>query len=97
MACWFGDNGAKLGCKRVSFVGYSIGYDGMCATPAKVEAINAMKDKLDNKKEIRTFMGNVHFFGQWIKDLGELAAPLYANLKDEVPKKFTETVIDVPP
>ena len=77
-------------CKRVSFVGYSLGYDGMCASPGKVKAINAMKDKFENKGEIRTFMGKIQFFGQWIKDLGELAAPLYANLKDDVPEKFTE-------
>ena len=77
-------------CKRVSFVGYSIGYDGMCASPGKVKAINAMKDKFENKGEIRTFMGKIQFFGQWIKDLGELAPPLYANLKDDVLKKFTE-------
>ncbi len=60
----------------------------MCAAPGKVEAINAMKDVLENKGEIRTFMGKIQFFGQWIKDLGELAAPLYANLKDEVPEKL---------
>ena len=86
---WCNSKG-KLGCKRVSFVGYSIGYDGMCSSPGKVEAINAMKDKFENKGEIRTFMGKIQFFGQWIKDLGELAAPLYANLKDDVPEKFTE-------
>jgi len=63
-------------CKRVSFVGYSLGYDGMCASPGKVKAINAMKDKFENKGEIRTFMGKIQFFGQWIKDLGELAACL---------------------
>ena len=77
-----------LGCQRVSFVGYSIGYDGMCAAPGKVEAINNMKDVLENKGEIRTFMGKVQFFGQWIRDLGEQAAPLYALLKDSVPEKF---------
>ena len=49
-----------------------------------------MKDKFENKGDIRTFMGKIQFFGQWIKDLGELAASLYANLKDEVPEKFTE-------
>eukprot|EP01048_Picozoa_sp_COSAG05_P003425 COSAG05_NODE_157_length_15666_cov_29.830410_1_plen_43_part_00 len=41
----------------------------MCAAPGKVEAINAMKDVLENKGEIRTFMGKIQFFGQWIKDL----------------------------
>ena len=48
-------------CRRVTYVGYSIGYDGIACTPHKIEAIRALPDVLKDKNEIRMFLGKVLF------------------------------------
>ena len=57
---------AILGCKSITYVGYSVSYDGVSADPDKVEAIQDMPDVLLNKKQVRIFLGKIMFFSSFV-------------------------------
>jgi len=83
-----------VACKRISYVGYSIGYDGIACNPHKVEAIRALPDILKDKNEIRMFLGKVLFHASWIPAAGQWTKPLYMLLKKDIPNRFGDLWTD---
>ena len=67
-------------CKSITYVGYSVSYDGVSADPDKVEAIQDMPDVLLNKKQVRIFLGKIMFFSSFVPALGEYTNKLFALL-----------------
>eukprot|EP01047_Picozoa_sp_COSAG01_P042454 COSAG01_NODE_3709_length_5770_cov_23.698819_2_plen_132_part_00 len=72
---------AILGCKSITYVGYSVSYDGVSADPDKVEAIQDMPDTLVSKKQVRIFLGKIMFFSAFVLALGEYTNKLFGLLK----------------
>ncbi|XP_024885717.1 uncharacterized protein K02A2.6-like, partial [Temnothorax curvispinosus] len=70
--------------KRVRFLGYIVSADeGVQPDPEKVKAITSMK-RPTNTKEVKRFLGMVHFQLKFIEHLADITKPLRKLLKDSV-------------
>ena len=65
----------KMGQDTIEFLGHTIGSDGVTVNQSKVEAVVNMKTPT-SKKELRSFLGMVNYYGPHIPRLAEIASPL---------------------
>jgi len=68
---------------EVKYLGYIIGHGAKRPDPDKVQAIREMPAP-QNAKDLRSFLGMVGFYREFIKDLGTMTVPLNALLKKNV-------------
>ena len=66
-----------LFAREVKFLGHIISKDGVKTDPAKVEAV-LERHPPKTKKQVKSFLGIVNYYGRFIKDLAAIAAPMYA-------------------
>ena len=67
----------------VSFLGYLIDKDGLHAAPEKVKAILQMK-RPENITELRSFLGLVNYYSQFIKNFADIVNPLHVLLRKDI-------------
>ena len=65
----------KMGKDTIEFLGHTIDSDGITVNQSKVEAIVNMRTPT-SKKELRSFLGMVNYYGPHIPRLAEIAGPL---------------------
>jgi hypothetical protein len=59
----------------VTFLGYVISKEGITVDPAKVEAVTNWK-RSENPTEVKSFLGLVGYYRQFIKGFLKLASPM---------------------
>ena len=62
---------------KIMVVGHLCGPYGRKPSPAKVEAISAMKPDCSSVTEVRRFLGACTFYHIWIPHYAHVAEPLY--------------------
>ena len=72
---------------ELPFLGHIVGRFGLKIDPTKVEKLNKPKFPT-TKKEVRQFLGLAGYFRDFIKDYGEIAAPLTNLTKDTTKEPF---------
>ena len=70
-------------------VGHQISSEGLHTTPKKVEAIKAATT-LSNVQELRSFLGLLHYYGEFIPDLASLVYPMNKLLQAKTTWNWTE-------
>ena len=75
-------SGAKttFGVQEVLIVGHLCSPEGQRPSPAKVEAIQKMKESCISTTEVRRFLGACVFYLIWIPHFAHVAKPLYELL-----------------
>jgi hypothetical protein len=70
-----------FGASEVEYLGHTVGKDGLRVDPKKIEA---MQDWLHPKtlKILRGFMGLIGYYHKFVKNYGNIVAPLTALLKN---------------
>ena len=77
----------------VQYLGHVIGADGLHATDAKIEAIvNAPSPK--NVTELRSYLGLLNYYGQFIPNLASLIHPLNKLLRHNMTWRWTKSCRD---
>ena len=72
---------SAFGQSEIMVVGHLCGPYGQKPSPAKVEAISAMKHDCSSVMEVRRFLGACAFYHMWIPHYSHFAEPLYRLLK----------------
>ncbi|CAI5445708.1 unnamed protein product [Caenorhabditis angaria] len=87
--------GLRIGHEKCSFLttetrflGFIIDKSGRRPDPAKIEAISKMPAPTDTT-QVRALLGMIQFYGQFIRSLHDLRAPLDALTKKDVIFKWT--------
>ena len=92
----FSGEKSAFGKSEIMVVGHLCGPYGQKLSPAKVEAISAMKEDCKSVTDIRRFLGACAFYHIWIPHYGHIAEPLYGLLKRgrkfECDEEHTESV-----
>ncbi|KFD60572.1 hypothetical protein M514_27238, partial [Trichuris suis] len=81
---------------EVEYLGHILTPEGIRADPKRVEAIAKMPAPSDASK-LRSFLGMVNFYSQFIPNLADLCAPLHGLLKKDAAWKWSrreQTVFD---
>lgn len=73
----------------VSYCGFVLTAAGIRKSESKVQAITKMPVP-KNVSELKSFLGLVQFYGQFVQDLANTAAPLYSLLKKGAMFQWTE-------
>ena len=76
--------------RYLEVLGYRITPEGIKPHEAKVAALRNMPDRLSGPKEVLRFMGMINFNRRFIFMLSDVAAPLYALLKQDDPRPWHE-------
>ena len=76
--------------KSCTFFGNVYTPQGVKPDPKKVEAIMKMEAP-ETKQELQSFLGMVNYFGQYIKNMAELASNLRLLLRTDVLFQWTES------
>ncbi len=69
--------------KSVTFLGHIISTRGIKPDPAKIEAV-AMWPVPDSRKALQRFLGFANFYRRYIRNFGQIAAPLTALTSTKV-------------
>ena len=77
----FSGEKSAFGQPEILVVGHLCGSYGRKPSPAKVEAIAAMKEECGSVTEVRRFLGACAFYHIWIPHYAHIADPLYGLLK----------------
>jgi hypothetical protein len=77
----FSGEKSAFGQSEIMVVGHLCGPYGRKPSPAKVEAISAMKDDCKSVTEVRRFLGACAFYHIWIPHYAHVAEPIYGLLK----------------
>ena len=72
---------SAFGQSEITVVGHLCEPYGRRPSPAKVEAISAMKPDCSSVTEVRRFLGAFAFYHIWIPHYAHVAEPLYRLLK----------------
>ena len=72
---------SMFGQREILVVGHLCGPYGRKPSPAKVDAIQAMKESCESQSEVRRFLGACAFYHVWIPHYAHLADPLYCLLR----------------
>lgn len=72
----------RLGLEEANYLGYTVGRGCVRPQASKVEAI-ATWPRPETKKQVRTFLGLVGYYRQFVPDFASLAAPLFDLTKKE--------------
>lgn len=73
---------------KVKFLGFQIHDRGLHVAPEKIVVINKIK-KPSNLTELKSFLGILNYYAQFIKNYSSLATPLFALLKKNVYSKWS--------
>ena len=73
---------------EVTYCGYVINRDGVKPMPANVAAVKEAPAPT-NLKELRSFLGMVNYYNNYLSGLSTLTEPLHALMRKEVPWKWT--------
>src|SRR6266498_378001 len=73
----------KFGQRKIKFLGYTIGTDGLRTDPENIEKIINCPVPTD-VTEVRKFMGLCNYYRKFIKDLLKLSKPLKQLLKKDI-------------
>src|SRR6266498_1908839 len=73
----------KFGQRKIKFLGYTIGTDGLRTDPENIEKIINCPVPTD-VTEVRKFMGLCNYYRKFIKDLSKLSKPLRQLLKKDI-------------
>lgn len=76
-----------LGFGRLEYLGHIVGQGNICTDPKKVEKV-VQADRPTTKKEVRSFLGLVGFYGKFIPNFSDLAYPLTSLTKKGQPDKL---------
>ena len=68
--------------KEVQFLGFLVGHDMIRMTPKQIDKAVNFKT-LENKKELRTFLGFINYLQRFIPNFSIKLEPLYKRLKKE--------------
>eukprot|EP01047_Picozoa_sp_COSAG01_P021900 COSAG01_NODE_1285_length_10901_cov_5.922514_6_plen_73_part_00 len=68
---------------------------GINANPDKVQGIHDLKDELYCKGDVRILLGKANFVGAFVPGMGDMTAPLYCLLKNDVPENWGDDVCGV--
>lgn len=74
---------------KIYYCGYVIDRYGLHKAPEKMKAIKEMR-KPENKTEVRSFLGMITYYGNFIPNLSEIVFPLNQLLRKEVDFSWTE-------
>lgn len=66
---------------EVKFLGHVVSANGLSMDPEKVSAITEMPVPT-KRKELRTFLGVVGFYRRFVKQMADIAKPLYDRVKE---------------
>uniref|UniRef100_A0A8C1UQM8 Gypsy retrotransposon integrase-like protein 1 n=1 Tax=Cyprinus carpio TaxID=7962 RepID=A0A8C1UQM8_CYPCA len=70
--------------QSVPFLGHIISVEGICMDPAKVEAVSDWPTP-GNRKSLQSFIGFANFYRRFIRNFGQVAAPLTALTSTKKP------------
>eukprot|EP00889_Picochlorum_renovo_P006341 jgi/Picre1/33371/NNA_008695.t1 len=70
--------------QRITFLGYEISSDGVCADAGLVSKILKFPVP-ETKTYVRSFLGAAGFYRRFVKDFAKIAAPLFDLTKENVP------------
>ena len=70
--------------QRITFLGYEISSDGVCADAGLVSKILEFPVP-ETKTHVRSFLGAAGFYRRFVKDFAKIAAPLFDLTKENVP------------
>ena len=73
----------------VEYLGYIIDKEGKRPSKISVEAIKLLK-RPENVSEVQAFLGKINYYRNFVKNLVEMANPLYDLLKKDCVFKWTE-------
>ena len=73
----------------VEYLGHKITSEGLHTTTKKVDAIR-LAPAPKNQRELRSFLGLLHYYGKFIPNLATLIHPLNSLLKTSTPWNWTE-------
>ena len=81
----FKPNKCELGITKIDFLGHTLSNNLFSPQRVKLDEILTIKTS-NNKKEIRSFLGLVGYYNNFIKNFASIASPLYDLTKKN--KKF---------
>lgn len=83
-------NGKKstIGAPEIDYLGHRINAEGIFPGQAKVDAVQSFSTP-NSVTNIRTFLGIVNYYRQWIKNCAEIQAPLNNLTRKDVPFEWT--------
>lgn len=67
----------KLITKHIEFLGVEIGQEKISLQPHIATKILEFPDKIENTKELRSFLGLLNYVRPYLKDIGKLSGTLY--------------------
>lgn len=73
-----------FGVEKISYLGYMISKDGIETDPKKVQCIVGAQAPA-NKKELKSWMGLIQYYGRFCSRLSETTSPLRDLLGEKVP------------
>ena len=71
-----------FGVKQVEYLGHFISKEGVTTDPKKIKAVLHWPT-LKSIKQLKGFLGLVGYYRRFVKDIGKIASPLIALLKNE--------------
>lgn len=83
-------NGKKstIGAPEIDYLGHRINAEGIFPAQAKVDAVQSFSTP-SSVTHIRTFLGIVNYYRQWIEKCAEIQAPLNYLTRKDVPFEWT--------
>ena len=80
---------SKLGCERISYLGYQISREGISPNKRLTNKIAKM-EKLKNKKELESFLGLINFYSRYLPKYSELIEPFAEMRKKNIEFTWTQ-------
>ena len=74
----------ELALTSIKFLGYIISHNGIEPDPSKVDAIQNFKEP-KNQKEIKSFIGALSYYRQFIENFSSVAEPLLRLTRKDIP------------
>jgi hypothetical protein len=75
--------------KETNFLGYHVSEEGFGTSPEKIEAIKSWP-RPENVSDVRSFLGLVNYYKNFVHSLGDKAAPLYDFMSKDKIFKWTD-------
>lgn len=82
-----------FGYGTVDFVGYQVSAEGFRPLPEYTKAVSAFPTPI-NVKEVQRFLGMINYHRHFLKNMAEIARPLYALTKKGTPFEWSTTQQD---
>lgn len=85
----------KLAKTHIEFLGTEIGEGKISLQPHITQKILSFPDKIEETKQLRSFLGLLNYARPYIKDLGKIIGCLYAKTSEKGQKYFNRKDIEV--